>query len=195
MTTLREKSDDTVDVVLLRQIAQNRDKHAMQTLYKSYQNRILPFLKRMTDDFELIEEIYNDVMVSVWNNAHQFKGDSKVSSWIFSIAYRSCLRMLKKAQMRERLYDAFSLFLLTANDDTDEPQEHPRSTEIEQAVKSLPAKQRLMVELSYFQGCSLQEISEIAKCPLNTVKTRLHHARNKIKLVLETTEMRAELHE
>lgn len=59
------------------------------------------------------------------------------------------------------------------------------NAELAAAVRALSSKQRMVIELCYFEGYSLQEISEIVKCPVNTVKTRLHHARNRIRELID----------
>lgn len=180
---------DDIDKVLLRQITEDRSTVAMQSLYDSYRSRLVPFLRRMTQDHTLIEETYNDVMLTLWNKSNQFKGNSKVSSWIFSIAYRVCLRLIKKQQFRQKVLDSF----LFAKEEEEESLEDTTNDDavdlLNRAIKSLPAKQRMVIELSYFQGYSTQEIGEIADCPTNTVKTRLHHARQKIRAFMDAAKL------
>ncbi len=178
-----------IDKALLRQISEDRNTVAMQNLYDSYRSRLVPFLGRMTKDHTLIEETYNDVMLILWNKSDQFKGDSKVSSWIFSIAYRICLKMIKKQQFKQKVLDSF---LFSKEDESEIEQGNDENSEVDllnRAIKSLPAKQRIAIELSYFQGYSTQEIGEISDCPANTVKTRLHHARQKIKVFIDTAKL------
>ena len=167
-------------------IAQMRDNAAMERLYVRYRPRLMGFLRRLTFDEDVLEEAYNDVMVKVWDKAHQYQGRSKVSSWIFSIAYRTCLRMVKKQQRRDKIIE------LVGDDLPDFAEVGEQSNlddkQIQAAVQRLPAKQRIVIELCYFEGYSIAEIGEIVRCPQNTVKTRLHHARKKIKQILESAE-------
>ena len=142
----------------------------------------------MTKDHALIEETYNDVMLILWNKSDQFKGNSKVSSWIFSIAYRTCLKLIRKQQFRQKVLDNF-LFAKEEDNIEPVPSENKEADLLNKAIKSLPAKQRIAVGLSYFEGYSVQEIGEIANCPANTVKTRLHHARQKIKAYIEAANL------
>ena len=177
----RDKSRmNAVDIALMRQINEDRNAIAMKTLYDTYRSRLVPFLLRMTKDQALIEEVYNDVMLTVWNKASQFKGDAKVSSWIFSIAYRSCLRVIQKQQFRQKVLDKLQFFTHQeeAQEDTQESGEFDL---LNKAIAKLPPKQKIVIELSYYEGYSVQEIADIAQCPANTVKTRLHHARVKIR--------------
>jgi RNA polymerase sigma-70 factor (ECF subfamily) len=179
------------DQLLLKQIAIDRSTVAMETLYNEYRGRLVPFLKRMTQDHTLIEETYNDVMLTVWNKAGQFKGHSKVSSWIFSIAYRACLALIKKQKFQQTV---LSNFLFFKTEEIHEPVEqgtNEKTDLLNQAIRHLPAKQQMVIELSYFQEHFIQEIALIANCPENTVKTRLHHARQKIRafMVLDNKEV------
>lgn len=176
---------DRVDHVLLQDIAEQRDARALEQLYARYRPRLTGFLRRMTRDDALIEEAYNDIMLKIWDKADQYQSRSKPSSWIFSIAYRVCLRMVKKQAFRGRVLELFgreqdASNAITKGDEAD-------SEELVQfALDKLSAEHRLVVELSYFMGYSTEEIGQIAGCPKNTVKTRLFHARKKMKKYVET---------
>ncbi|MEM7281552.1 MAG: RNA polymerase sigma factor [Pseudomonadota bacterium] len=175
---------DRVDRVLIEQIAKDRRSDALETLYRQYQPRMIGFLRRLTQDDNLIEDVYNEVMLQIWNKAHQYKGSSKVSSWIFSIAYRACLKMLKKQQRKQEIVQALGDWF-SALGASNESAESDSNDVIGKAINTLKPNHRLVVELCYFQGYSTEEISQIAGCPVNTVKTRLYHARAKIKSFIE----------
>jgi RNA polymerase sigma-70 factor (ECF subfamily) len=183
-----EKLNET-DTLLLRQIATDRNTTAMESLYKGYRGRLVPFLTRMTRDQTIIEETYNDVMLTVWNKAEQFQGNSRVSSWIFSIAYRACLNLLNKQILRKKILNGVLFFQHEESTEANEPGTSAKTDLLNKAIKQLPAKQQMVIELSYFQECSIQEIAAIANCPQNTVKTRLHHARQKIRAFMETQQI------
>ncbi len=171
----------------MSRIAADRDVAAMEAIYLRYRPRLVGFLRRLTRDDDLIEESYNDVMVAVWEKAHQYQARSKVSSWIFSIAYRSCLRMVKKQQRRDAVINLVGQELPEFEQALEEPEIDGEL--LRAAIKKLPAKQRLVVELCYFEGYSTEEIGAIVKCPVNTVKTRLHHARLKVRGLLEASQL------
>ena len=71
------------------------DRRAFETLYRAYHPRLARFLQRMTRSAPLIEEIVNDTLLVVWRKAATFNGSSKVSTWIFAIAYRRPCRLLQ----------------------------------------------------------------------------------------------------
>lgn len=178
---------DRIDRQMLEAIAESRSRVVMQQFYQRYQTRLLPFLQRMTPDRSLTEEVYNDVMLTVWDKAESFRGQSRVSSWVFSIAYRACLRRLKRHQVYQKLKD-----FLSFSAEQQEELTHNEASQLEsgdlvaKALKTLPDKQRIVVELAYFEGYSVAEIAEIADCPVNSVKTRLFHARKKLGQYLTT---------
>ncbi|MBL4851711.1 MAG: RNA polymerase sigma factor [Gammaproteobacteria bacterium] len=176
---------DQKDRELIERIASARDHTAMEAFYVQYRPRLSGFLRRLTYDNSLIEEAYNDVMLKVWHKAHQYQGQSKVSSWVFSIAYRTCLRMVKKQQSRQSVLDTLGQSDLPSSASLHEATE--QADLIDSALARLSAKHRLVIELSYFSGYSTEEVGQIVQCPTNTVKTRLHHARKKIRTFVEET--------
>ncbi len=175
---------DQEDRRLLARIAQQRDSAALEQLYGRYRERLSAFLRRLSRDPTLIDEVYNDVMVKIWHKAHQFQGQSRVSSWIYSIAYRDCLRMVKKQHRRDRVIHLLGDEVpeQPVQDDHGEPLIDPAL--LQRALGRLPPKQRIVLELCYFEGRAIEEIARIVGAPANTVKTRLHYARNKLKLDL-----------
>jgi RNA polymerase sigma-70 factor (ECF subfamily) len=96
---------DDEERYLLQCIAQ-RDHAALQRLYLNYHRRLSRFLMRMVHRYDFAEEIINDTMWAVWQQADKFRGDSQVSTWIFGIAYRRALKELKRAGRREALVSA-----------------------------------------------------------------------------------------
>lgn len=173
---------ETMDRRLLQDIAEARSLQSMEQLYRRYQSKLIPFLQRMTKDPALTEEVYNDVMLTIWNKAESFRGQSKVSSWVFSIAYRACLKRLQRNGVYQKLKDLLSLGTETDQEAIhgDEAATFEYKDLVRKALDTLPTKQRIVVELAYFEGYSASEIADIADCPVNSVKTRLFYARKKL---------------
>ncbi|HEY8975823.1 MAG TPA: sigma-70 family RNA polymerase sigma factor [Burkholderiaceae bacterium] len=157
---------------------------AFESLYRRYHPRLCRFLHRMLRPEHLVEEVLNDTMYVVWNQAERFNGTSKVSTWIFAIAYRKALKALSRHE---------DPVPTTAEDDADhpaaEPSERPEArmslaqarAAIDTALRALSADQRAAVELTYFHGFSYPEIAQIVDCPTDTVKTRMFHARKRLR--------------
>jgi RNA polymerase sigma-70 factor (ECF subfamily) len=129
----------------------------------------------MTRSYTDADELVNDVMLAVWRSAGTFRGDSKPSTWIFGIAYRQALKRLSRKQIP-----------ISAHFDVDQfPDAESKAVEHEDWVRhgleTLPAAQRLAMELVFYLGLTYEEVAAVAECPVNTVKTRMFHARRKLK--------------
>jgi len=181
----RELSNERSELELLTRVAQG-DRAAFRELYMMYHHPLLNFIRRLTGRLDLAEEGVNDVMLVVWTNGGAFAGRSKVSTWIWGIAYRKALKLLERSRRWS------GRFKVADFDDcieqVDIPLERDNRVElrdlIEHALGHLSPQQRAVVELTYFCDLSYEEIATIAACPLNTVKTRMFHARAKLRKVL-----------
>ncbi len=74
-----------------------KDRRAFDVLYRAYYRRLTRFLEQLTRRPHLTEEALNDTMLVVWRKAHTFDGSSRVSTWIFGIAYRKALKAVKRS--------------------------------------------------------------------------------------------------
>jgi RNA polymerase sigma-70 factor (ECF subfamily) len=163
---------------LLARIAAH-DGAAMKELYLLYHRRLARFLMRLTTRYELAEEIINDTFWVIWQHAGDFRGASRVSTWILGIAYRRGLKTLRYAGPPPADTD------LELEAGTEEPARQEELNEwLDVALKRLPLKQRMVIELAYHVGHSCEEIASIMQCPVSTVKTRMFHARRKLKTLL-----------
>ncbi|SEB13520.1 RNA polymerase sigma factor [Variovorax sp. YR216] len=157
---------------------------AFEQLYRAYHPRLTRFLDRLTRRPALVGELLNDTMLVVWNRAASYNGQSKVSTWIFAIGYRKAMKALSR--LDEPLPDE-------PDDDQPAPPEsspeyHAARSQIRevlaQALDHLSFEQRAIVHLAYFHGIGCREISDIVGCPVDTVKTRMFHARRRLKTLL-----------
>lgn len=160
------------------------DKRAFEALYRAYFPRLARFLQRMTRSTPLIEEIVNDTLLVVWRKAGTFNGSSKVSTWVFAIAYRRACKALQALDEPVESGDDEREGV-----DSDRPEwqlERLRlSHAVEAAISALPLAQRTAFQLTFYHDMGYIEIAEIMDCPVNTIKTRLFHARKRLALLLE----------
>ena len=158
------------------------DRRALEELYNLYHRRLARFLTRFTRQFDVAEEIINDTFMIVWRKAGDFRGDSQPSTWIMGIAYRRARNAFRTAT---RITAGENLNALLQPPTSNEPMHAEELRDwLLQALAHLPAEQRLAVELCYELGYSCEEIAAIMTCPVNTVKTRLFHARAKLQKML-----------
>ena len=178
--THQQQGREDSDRRLLDQVAAG-DREAFRELYVVYHRRLARFLVRLTRRYEVAEEIINDTLWVVWRKAGEFRGESRISTWIMGIAYRRALKTLRGRG--HQLYDAVPIESETLVA-PDELAEGETGEWILQAMQQLPLEQRLALEYAYGYGHSCEEIALIMDCPANTVKTRLFHARAKLRALL-----------
>ena len=174
------------EVALVRRVAQG-DRVAFETLYGCYYPRLARFLERVTRQPQLVEEILNDTMLVVWRKAPTYDLSSKVSTWIFAIAYRKTLKTLKGMD-RVLEFDPERIVSPVESAPEGEFMRQELRAFLSRAMTALSAEQRAVIELTYYHGHTYQEIAEIMGCPVDTVKTRMFHARKKLKALLAERE-------
>ena len=178
--TYRGASGIAHETQLIARIAEG-DRKAFEELYYLYHRRLARFLTRLTRRYDIAEEVVNDTFWVVWRKAKSFRGESQPSTWILGIAYRKARNAFRtSARLAEK---NLQVEMLPPTD------EEPSGTEelrdwLTRALAELPVEQRLAVELCYELGHSCEEIAKIMDCPVNTVKTRLFHARAKLQRLL-----------
>jgi len=178
MVSIRQLQEPQ-DEELIRAIARG-ERRALDQLYLSYHRRLAQFLTRVTPRYENAEEIINDTFMVVWQHARDFRGASRVSTWIIGIAYRIALKSLRGSD---------GMLRTVSSEDVPERSVEPTAQAelqdwIAHGLSHLPVEQRLTMQLAYQMGHSIDEIAAITGCPAGTVKARMFHAREKLRQYL-----------
>jgi RNA polymerase sigma-70 factor (ECF subfamily) len=167
----------------LMSLVRARDVQAFEALYRIYQPRLVRFLTSFVHRPPMVEEVVNDTMMVVWNRPDSFNGASKLSTWIFGIAYRKGLKALRRRD--DPVEDAPRDRQASEDDD---PEQELGRQKVQQALlkalDELSPDHRTVVNLTYFHHMGYREIAEIMDCPNDTVKTRMFHARRHLKRIL-----------
>jgi RNA polymerase sigma factor (sigma-70 family) len=167
------------DEMLVERI-RKRDFRAFEQLYKAHHGRLSRFLLNMLRRPQLVEEVLNDTMMVVWNKIDDFQGASRLSTWMFGIAYRQGLSALRR--LDEPVDDEKSAALESHEATPEQTAGGERSRKaLAEAIDGLSPAHRAVVNLTYFQDLGYREIAEILECPVDTVKTRMFHARRHLK--------------
>jgi RNA polymerase sigma-70 factor, ECF subfamily len=172
------------DALWIKQIAEgNRD--AFERFYGEYQKRLFRYFMRLVNRSEAAEELTNDVLVEVWKKAGEFRGLSKVSTWIFGIAHYKALN-----EFRARKPATVEIEMAANEADPGETPEESAAQvnlkeKIKRALQALSPEHREVMELTFTNGLSYQEISDIMQCPVNTVKTRMFYAKKQLQEILD----------
>jgi len=187
LTTAQEAQND--DRELLSRVAR-QERPAFELLYRRHYRRMFHFVMRVVRREETAEEVVDDAMFVLWTSAASFEGGSSVSTWMLGIAYRQALKAIERDRKHSRV-DADEEVLgqmLDPNPSID-PQAvaliREDDARLQEAIAALGEHHRIVVELTGM-GHSYGEIAEVIGCPENTVKTRMFHARQQLKRLLET---------
>lgn len=173
---------DASDARLIKAVA-GGDKHAFELLYRGYFPRLTRFLHGMTRNVQLVEEIVNDTMLVVWQKAGTFDGTCKPSTWIFAIAYRKACKAIKGLDEPVEA-DPDRLEACAECGPERELGLHRLQHAVGTALAHLPPVQAAVVRLTYHHDMGYADIAAVMDCPVNTVKTRMFHARLRLRELL-----------
>jgi RNA polymerase sigma-70 factor (ECF subfamily) len=161
------------------------DTQALEALYARYGSAILNFLVARLGNPQLAEEVLQDVMLAVWRSAGTFRGDSKVLTWLLTIARNRAINATRKK--RPTLVELNEEISLRDNDTG--PLEHVihqgQQAVIRDAIQQLPAGQREVLVLVFYHQMTGAEIAEILDITPGTVKSRLHRAKQTLRRLLQ----------
>jgi len=178
MSVARALSTATRDRELLPRVASG-DRSALHELYLGYRPRLGRFLSHCLQR-DSIDEVINDTFTVVWRKSKDFRNASQVSTWIIGIAYRTAIREHRR---QKRHATCVSLDDCPENCVDSTAQTETRDW-LQQGFGSLSRDQRLALQLAYGVGYGVEEIAALTFVPVGTVKTRLFHARNKLRRFL-----------
>lgn len=181
----RMQSAETVeDEILLARIA-GGDKEAMHVFYRRHRLAVYRFVLRFVRDEAAAEDLANDVFIDVYRQAGRFEGRSKASTWLLGMAR---FKALSERRRRKDTVDADEA-LNEFEDDADTPevsvQKQDKALALRRCIEKLSPEHREVIDLTFYHGKSIKEISEIAGIPENTVKTRAFHARRQLSAMME----------
>jgi RNA polymerase sigma-70 factor (ECF subfamily) len=155
---------------------------AFRQLYSETNEKVFRYLYRCTNSREISEDLLIDTYAEVWKSAKNFRGKSKVSTWIIGIARNLTMNEFRKNKIKDCDLAEEELFL--------PPDQHRKSSIsetaeiLEEALNRLPLKHREILDLVFLQEMRYEEISQVMNIPVNTVKTRVFHAKDKLRDIL-----------
>ena len=183
-TARQDHREDAAEKVLITAVASG-DREAFDQLYRNYYPRLRDFIGRlMPQKHDAVDEVLNDTMYVVWSKSDTFRHQSRLSTWIFGIAYRKAMKHFEK-ENRSRLEQMPEDWVPAIDDASDIASVAQLNDTLTKALDKLSTRQRSVVELTFEYGYSYAEIADIMGCPENTVKTRMFHARDRLRKALD----------
>ena len=170
------------DEDLVRRVLQG-DHRAFEHLLARYQDAVAKFIWRLIPQSQDREEICQDVFVKAFFNLHKFRFDSRFSTWLYRIAWRTALTFLRRKRLpMDILGDELELGQASLESISDESRVRVM---IDGEIRKLKLDERSIITLFHLQEMSVEEISKIVGKPGGTVKSILHRVRRKLKSRLE----------
>lgn len=158
-------------------------------LVKRYQNFVFTITLRYTQNREDAEEVAQDVFVKAYRSLADFRGDSKFSTWLYTIVTTSCLSFLRKKKLDMHSLDDERIFEIADNQDSgmraNQVEQKSKLAMVNKAILLLSPDDAKLITLFYKAEQSLDEIGVIMGLEPNTVKVRLHRARHRVKEKME----------
>jgi len=161
------------------------DPGAFEELVRAYQHRVFGVAVRMLGNAAEAEEIAQEVFLRVHRSVGEFRGEAKLSTWLYAITSRLCLNRLASAERRHRRAGAEALADVPASDTGGGLEHDEVETALRQAIAALPEERRIVVVLRDVEGLSYDEIATALNLEPGTVRSRLHRARLDLKAKLE----------
>jgi RNA polymerase sigma-70 factor, ECF subfamily len=175
---------DNDEVLRLLGRIEQADEDAFRELYRAFSRKLYAYTLRQLGDPAQAEEIVSDTLYEVWRQPAKFRGDSQFSTWLIGIA-RNKVLMAFRGRKPDTIHDDIdAVSESVANDDPsafDVMAQQQRSEGVRHCMGKLSVEHRECVHLVFYEGLSLAEVASLQACPENTVKTRLFHARQKLK--------------
>jgi RNA polymerase sigma-70 factor (ECF subfamily) len=177
-----KRMNEFSDKELLEKFLDESTKHyAFNLLVRQYQQRLYWHVRRILLEHDDSNDVIQNVFIKVWNNLANFRGDSQLFTWLYRIATNEAISFLK--QKKRRAFVSFSdleyEMASGLNNDVlftgDQIQK-----KLQEAILKLPAQQRLVFNMKYFDGMKYEEIAEILDLSIGGLKATYHHAVKKI---------------
>ena len=182
-----EKYNEKEAIALLQDPLRQRE--AFGQIVRAYSEQIYWQIRRLVFSHDDANDLLQNTFVKAWTNIDYFRGDARLSTWLYRIAFNDCLTFLNKQRADSQLSidetDAEMINQLEGDAyfDGDNMQ-----ILFQKAIQSLPEKQRIIFNLKYFQEMKYEDISEVLGTSIGALKASYHHAVQKITAFFEHLE-------
>lgn len=176
---------EKTDEALVKQALKGK-KNAWVSLVKRHEKGIYNYALRMVSNRDDALDMLQDIFLAAFRSLASFRGESPFKGWLFRIAHYRCMEFYRKKRPMQSLDDAPE----QVDEDVDicpetKMSNFQQTTEITHAMKNLSFNQRIVVELKFFQQCTFDDIAHQLGISVNTAKSRLYSALDKLKVFME----------
>ena len=178
------------DSEILEKFADERTRNeAFNLLLNKYQQKIYWHVRRLVIDHDDADDLVQDIFIKVWKNLVNFRSDSQLYTWVYRIATNECITFLNNKKQKNNIpldevsYDLADSLAESPYFDGDQIQ-----LKLQQALLTLPEKQRLVFNMKYYDDLKYDEMSEVLGTSVGALKASFHLAVKKIEHYLLNTD-------
>ena len=164
----------------------SEDKLALSILVKRWHLRFCKFAFWIVKDAEAAKDIAQESWITIIGNLNNLKEPGKFKSWAISIVNRKSIDWIRAKNRADSKLKKVFLETIVSDNSEKEDEYLKLKIALSKAIVQLPIKQQLVIKLFYTQNYTLKEISHILEISIGTAKSRLFHAREKLKITLKT---------
>ena len=160
------------------------DASAAAEIYELHGQRLYAYALRLTREAALAEDVMQEALLVAWRTAGRYRGESQVRTWLLGIVHHIALKALRRRPAP--LPDEVAAGIRTEMPSPEQAAESSQTAAcVRRAIDSLSLKHRMVLELVFYQGLTLEEAAEVCGCPAGTIKSRLAYAKESLRGALE----------
>src|SRR3954469_8006417 len=170
------------DTEILEKFQNERTRNeAFNLLLKKYQQKIYWHIRRMVLDHDDADDLVQDVFIKVWKNLGTFRSDSQLYTWMYRIASNECITFLNKKKQKNNIsLDDVDYSLADTLAEGSYFNGDKAQKKLQEAIITLPEKQRLVFNMKYYEDMKYEEMSEVLGTSVGALKASYHLAVKKI---------------
>lgn len=162
---------------------------AFRTLMETFGEQLYWLIRKMVASHDDANDLVQQSFMKVWTNIHNFRGDAKLSTWLYKIAVNEAINFINKEKQRNSIVGPEDSYLMSTLEsdpyfDGDELQ-----LKLHKAILALPEKQRLVFNMRYYDEMKYEEISEVLGTSVGALKASYHHALKKVTAAIEAEDI------
>ncbi len=176
--------EQLIDTELVK-LAQKGEGRAFDILVQRYQTKVTHLVYRYVHNRDTAMDLVQDIFFKIYRNLVNFKGESKFSSWLFRVAINDCIDHLRRKKVRKE--QSLDTYRESGYDVADNSpgrnvavtlEKKTEKQRVQRALADLPANLKSVIVMKIYQEMTFDEIAEILRQPVSTVKSRLYKALN-----------------
>lgn len=176
------------DETLIKQALSGK-KSAWQALVKRYEKPIYNYAYRMVNNPDDAMDLLQDIFIAVYRNLSGFRGQASFKNWLYKIAHYRCIEFYRRKRPTQSL-DESPEYAEEQLDDcpTLQLEQGQQAKQLLALLQQLSVKQKMVIEMKFFQHCTFDEIAHQLGESTNTIKSRFYSALDKLKSLMEVTQ-------